>query len=103
MEGRPRTSTLSFSLPFVCSLILNGMVIFMCYNDYLKEVVKLPRSEHMDEKPCSYESRGICPFISGCTVAPCIGCLNRDFQYDHPCYGCTTNCYDFDIHTCPYD
>ena len=80
---------------------LNGMVIYMCYNDYLKEVVKLPRSEHMDEEPCSYEYRGICPFISGFTVAPCIGCLNRDFQYDHPCYGCTASCYDFDIHTCP--
>ena len=29
MEGRPRTSILSFSLPLVCSLILNGIVIFM--------------------------------------------------------------------------
>ena len=38
MEGRPRTSTLSFSLPFVCSLILNGMVIFMFLK--LKSLVK---------------------------------------------------------------
>ena len=29
MEGRPRTSILSFSLPLVYSLILNGIVIFM--------------------------------------------------------------------------
>ena len=38
MEGRPRTSTFSFSLPFVCSLILNGMVIFMFLK--LKSLVK---------------------------------------------------------------
>ena len=31
MEGRPRTSTLSFSLPLVCSPILNGMVIFYVF------------------------------------------------------------------------
>ena len=29
MEGRPRTSTLSFSLSLVYSPILNGIVIFM--------------------------------------------------------------------------
>ena len=38
MEGRPRTSTLSFSLPLVCSLILNGIVIFMFLK--LKSLVK---------------------------------------------------------------
>ena len=38
MEGRPRMSTFSFSLPFVCSLILNGMVIFMFLK--LKSLVK---------------------------------------------------------------
>lgn len=38
MEGRPRTSTFSFSLPFVCSLILNGMVIFMFLK--IKSLVK---------------------------------------------------------------
>ena len=38
MEGRPRTSTFSFSLPFMCSLILNEMVIFMFLK--LKSLVK---------------------------------------------------------------
>ena len=38
MEGRPRTSTLSFSLSLVCSLILNGIVIFMFLK--LKSLVK---------------------------------------------------------------
>ena len=31
MEGRPRTSTLSLSLPLVYSLILNGIVIFYVF------------------------------------------------------------------------
>ena len=31
MEGRPRTSTLSFSLSLVCSPILNGIVIFYVF------------------------------------------------------------------------
>ena len=102
MEGRPRTSTLSFSLSLVYSPILNGMVIYMSYNDYLKELVKVPRSEHMDEMPCSYEYRGFCPFINGFTVAPCVGCLNRDFQYEHPCYGCSNRCNycEETYHTC---
>ena len=38
MEGRPRTSTPSFSLPLVCSPILNGIVIFMYFK--LKSLVK---------------------------------------------------------------
>lgn len=71
------------------------------YNDYLKEVVNLPMSEHLDEKPCSYDYRGICPFISGWTVAPCIGCLNRDDQYEHPCYGCSSKGHCFT--NCPWD
>lgn len=79
---------------------LNGKMIYM-YNDYLKELVKVPRSEHMDEMPCSYEYRGICPFIDGFTVAPCVGCLNRDDQYSNPCYGCQTNC--FNLTNCPFD
>ena len=60
-------------------IILNGMVIFMI-NNFLKEVVKLPRHQEPNDDcktlfgECSLEFHGLCDFEDKLQVAPCIGC-----------------------------
>lgn len=56
-------------------------MIFMCYNDYLKEVVKLPIFHYDFETdgpllggPCSSIEDGFCGFLNDSQVAPCINC-----------------------------
>ena len=95
MEGRPRASTLSFSLLLVCSPILNGMVIFMKFN--ILESVKTPicpfcghkvdvSSFRDDLSVKEFHISGLCQrcqdevFGNG----PCANCNEED------CYNCTS-------------
>ena len=79
MEGRSLTNTMMILELALCSYYLNGKVIFM-YNNYLKEVVKLPMHSELDNDSktlfgeCSLEFHGLCDFEDKLQVAPCIGC-----------------------------
>lgn len=53
----------------------------MCYNDYLKEVVKLPVFTYDFETDgilingiCPELDFGLCDFMKDLQIAPCIGC-----------------------------
>ena len=79
MEGRVLTTNVNIGIIIVCDVFLNGKLIFM-YNNYLKEVVKLPRHTVTDDDSktlfgeCSLEFHGICDFEWNHQVAPCINC-----------------------------
>lgn len=56
------------------------MMIFMI-NNYLKEVVKLPRASEeffcdCINETCSAWWYGVCNFEFGSQVAPCVGCVH---------------------------
>ena len=95
MEGRPRTSAFSFSLPLVCSPILNGMVIFMKFN--ILESVKTPicpfcghevdvSSFRDDLSVKEFFISGLCQRCQDAVFGngPCANCNEED------CYNCTS-------------
>ena len=79
MEGRVLACTQYRYWHLCVHIILNGMVIFMI-NNYLKEVVKLPKHQESNDDcktlfgECSLEFHGLCDFEDKLQVAPCIGC-----------------------------
>ena len=97
MEGRPRTSTLSFSLSLVCSPILNGIVIFMNFNNLNLESVKAPicpfcghevdvSSFRDDLSVKEFHISGLCQRCQDEVFgnSPCANCDGED------CYNCTS-------------
>ena len=102
MEGRPRTSTFSFSLPLVYSLILNGMVIFMYFSNYYEGVVKHLLVSHnlwdlwAWETECDWDCLYEDAFSFMSEMCYKFG-LGSD--YSDPCADCSCDCFT----NCPLD